>query len=148
MFDSTGLPVPPYLPKISPLPPTPSQILMFDSTGRRFRYLPKTQADLTRPVSHQWFKTAVYELKATHKSPTHLQNHPLFLTDEFLKFPASFVEDGEIDRLVIAHSETRCEDHCRQIGGQYGNKWQYFCFPINTSSPRKSVGKTQAVWEF
>ena len=37
---------------------SPNEIVLYNN-GMRFRYLPRMQADLTRPISHSWFRTAL-----------------------------------------------------------------------------------------
>jgi len=123
----------------------PNELVLYNA-GQRFRYLPKVQSDLTRPLSHSWVRTALQELvqvvssketsRVSAKSSSAMApmgptpstgffdsraalppvGAPLFLLDTYDHFPGYMYEDGEVGRIMQAHDAANCEQHCREIG--------------------------------
>ncbi|CAD7971281.1 unnamed protein product [Amoebophrya sp. A120] len=92
---------------------SPNELVLYNEK-RRFRYLPKTQADMSRPIGHTWVHTAIEELDRVITNPTRFD--AAFMTKEFVQYPSTMIEDGEIGRINAASSQTRCEEKCVQIG--------------------------------
>ncbi|CAD7957038.1 unnamed protein product [Amoebophrya sp. A25] len=97
---------------------SPNELVIYNNK-RRFRYLPKTQADMGRPIGHTWVHTAVEELDRVLSNPefqadTH--GSPLFLQSTFQEFDGFLVEGGEIGRVNGAHDAARCQEKCFEQG--------------------------------
>eukprot|EP00392_Amoebophrya_sp_AT5.2_P003210 g3215.t1 len=91
---------------------SPNELVLYNEK-RRFRFLPKTQSDMSRPIGHTWVHTALAEMQRVIDDNSLEKS---FMQPTFVEYPQFMVEDGEIGRINAASSKTRCEEKCVQIG--------------------------------
>jgi len=93
-----------------------NEILLYTSSGERFRYLPYTQTNLQKALPRTWVVTAIEELSRASLISTVNESKrmsALFLTNEFDSYPGFTLSSaGTVGKMVAASDVAACKRQC------------------------------------